>query len=1291
MTTEPFVPAPIFTVSGVGPYAIASPYGSGEIQAAAILDGVRTELVAGTDYSVSPDSSETSGNLLLTAPAAATYAGASLVIGRYTPAEQGFLATAGSHERGLEAQLDRIVRATQELQWGLAASLRMDTALSPIVPSEGAALIFEDGQVVAGPTAAQIASAADYAAQAEAAAIFSGAPFASMAAARAAYVTAAVTVIWVWHNGILLAYKRKPGSTALVTADTAEWGPAGPTAYWEHWGLSPRYIDPGELSFDLEAPVTVATIMASAPDSTDIMNAAMAEHVGTIVATGYLRADGQLIYAASCSVIGLAGHMSSVGVSHHSNFDMSVDYCGVLEAGEPGGLIAGFTIHFEQPVEPASRDDLIRYPWALHTGDSARLLLPLIQIVGAVNGIHGRNTAAPSNPGGAVLGTLQLCSFGETFLLNDAYDTVKVDDFRAWPFMIAGFPALLAIYEDGRTTAWRAEKVDGLLVDALSTSKTRVYVGRRARTELRLTGDVGWLTEGETITQATSGATGVVFAVIAGPRTEVWLNSVTGSFDTTNQLTGSTSGALGANSVPTAVGTQAVMATTEITQQYSKMQLDAKHGYLFLEGGKSRINLYTSKVEDELDKTVTCWAGHHEVQVDARTSTDDAFTVNGGFLDVGGRLESEVLGVRMAIVKAGGARFRNCTFKWPDGTTTVPLLRQQGTGYLIVEGCDTDPAMTTVRSIVQYTVDHVANSCRGNRFGPHQITYDQSFRLGFYEGDSKSSRTTNQNTSYISGVSSDTLTDGHNLSVRRSRGTKAAPTKLLATTMIASQIYEGYTGAGWQTVAEWDYDVAAEAGGVLAGQATLHLADAGGAKQPVIEATADGVTILGGLAFAGATVAPPQASRAAFVTWAASASPTVGTVVFAGGFPYEYDGVETAIADLPGWKPHMVPYPDHWTANASPGTTDMTAAVQAAVDYADNDLRRVYVADATYKLTSRITVAIGLRIFGGGCALSHGSVPNTPVGGSWFYLAHTGYGFYCRDDADVGAVKRFTSFKGIGTYRAQPTPGPGWAPTVSSPDFLVEFRVLVEDCVLLNPYIGIRVRAGGVLQIKGDLVGQPLYTGIDYERTPDVNRLTAMKFWPYWANDADVLAYTRTNAVAIRARYVIGLKLGGIFAYGYKRTLLAQDVSGDGKGLTDFTIDWIYSDNAGGGVEIVSEYYPCRGHIGDCIFNSDPAVGGEGAGFELAGATASQITIAGLDVERAHAEAMLVHGAAHKVAATPRRIKDWDRLSTGAYAFKTDDGAKIRLMIEPTFSGGTANQYSPGTGTIELVDATALP
>ena len=91
--------------------------------------------------------------------------------------------------------------------------------------------------------------------------------------------------------------------------------------------------------------------------------------------------------------------------------------------------------------------------------------------------------------------------------------------------------------------------------DAVSLAEDMVMPGKifRASVVLQTTGPVVGVA-GETFTQASSGAAGtVVISTGANGSSQIYLDSTSGSFDTTNTITGSTTGALGANSVPLSV------------------------------------------------------------------------------------------------------------------------------------------------------------------------------------------------------------------------------------------------------------------------------------------------------------------------------------------------------------------------------------------------------------------------------------------------------------------------------------------------------------------------------------------------------------------------------------------------------------------------------------------------------------------------------------------------------------------------------------------------------------------
>lgn len=75
------------------------------------------------------------------------------------------------------------------------------------------------------------------------------------------------------------------------------------------------------------------------------------------------------------------------------------------------------------------------------------------------------------------------------------------------------------------------------------------------------------------------------------------------------------------------------------------------------------------------------------------------------------------------------------------------------------------------------------------------------------------------------------------------------------------------------------------------------------------------------------------ATRATLVTWAASNTPAVGTVVHAGGYSYRYLGSGTAISDLAGWVPEGDTSAAHWGVDLT-GATNEATKLSAAFTYA---------------------------------------------------------------------------------------------------------------------------------------------------------------------------------------------------------------------------------------------------------------------------------------------------------------------------------------------------------------------
>lgn len=137
MTTNSYSPAPVYTVSGIGPYDIPFEYASAdELTVSVVVDDVAIAL-AGADYTVVPQGPTTSGTVFLTPAAAAIHDGKVLSIARDSNVEQTWVGLS-STAAGLEYQLDQMTRAIQETQIATERSLRvLGDEVFPYQPQDG--------------------------------------------------------------------------------------------------------------------------------------------------------------------------------------------------------------------------------------------------------------------------------------------------------------------------------------------------------------------------------------------------------------------------------------------------------------------------------------------------------------------------------------------------------------------------------------------------------------------------------------------------------------------------------------------------------------------------------------------------------------------------------------------------------------------------------------------------------------------------------------------------------------------------------------------------------------------------------------------------------------------------------------------------------------------------------------------------------------------------------------------------------------------------------------------------
>lgn len=310
MTVEPLELQSSYTILGTGPYTIQNPYGAGEITVKVDVAGVLTDLVADTDFTVSPESSSTTGNLTLSASAAATYSGATLLIDRAGEAQQGFLGVAGSREKGLEEQLDAMTRRLQEVQRDLARAIRVTAAVNSFVAQAGKAIIFDDqGNPAAGPTAADIAAAQGYAQEAATA---KAAAEAAQAAAEAAENS-----LLEWQSAWVTAKVYAPSDIVRVSGSSYICVSAHTSGTFStdlaagHWEILAQKGDPGAGTGDLLAANNLGDL--------DDADAALANLGGKTIGIALLKA---LATADARTVLQLGG---AALLADSTNTDLAVD------------------------------------------------------------------------------------------------------------------------------------------------------------------------------------------------------------------------------------------------------------------------------------------------------------------------------------------------------------------------------------------------------------------------------------------------------------------------------------------------------------------------------------------------------------------------------------------------------------------------------------------------------------------------------------------------------------------------------------------------------------------------------------------------------------------------------------------------------------------------------------------------------------------------------------------------------------------------------------------------------
>lgn len=219
----------------------------------------------------------------------------------------------------------------------------------------------------------------------------------------------------------------------------------------------------------------------------------------------------------------------------------------------------------------------------------------------------------------------------------------------------------------------------------------------------------------------------------------------------------------------------------------------------------------------------------------------------------------------------------------------------------------------------------------------------------------------------------------------------------------------------------------------------------------------------------------PFATRAALVAYWSDGKDPDGTILSDGTVQYVANAGATSISDLAGLLPFGDVSPEHFGANTTPGTTDMTTAIQAAVDYvkADNG-GIVFFLPTFYLISAPIEIdSNGIFLMGKGklaTVITQGTTNTNAI--------------YVSSDAGGDDYRRYT---GIYDMTIQQLNGDQTAGALIRAERPRDLHV--HRCALLGGWDGIQVLSGNTVSIADCLINYQGFTsqpsgnaGIKFDR-----------------------------------------------------------------------------------------------------------------------------------------------------------------------------------------------------------------
>ncbi|MGK2908564.1 MAG: hypothetical protein ACSLE1_01970 [Sphingobium sp.] len=362
------------------------------------------------------------------------------------------------------------------------------------------------------------------------------------------------------------------------------------------------------------------------------------------------------------------------------------------------------------------------------------------------------------------------------------------------------------------------------------------------------------------------------------------------------------------------------------------------------------------------------------------------------------------------------------------------------------------------------------------------------------------------------------------------------------------------------------------------------------------------------------------------------------------------------------------------------GNNDMASTLSAA-----------FAEDAPIHMPLGSVLALGstVPVYSNSHVLGPGGQPYTTLAdggsrgqGAWFHIAHDGVGFACAGNGVFGSNMKF---EGVGTFRDQPVPAPGWEPNDHDFDFTIDnCDIELNDVMLLNATRGVRQISGPAGRLYArKLRGSPFLIGIQIDDSYDGLLMDGVRWWPFWSNDLHTRAYTMANRVGMHLRHCDNPQISWYFNIFSKTGVL---IGSHPNGVVNSANFYNLENDLFGGRGIVFEPGSTGSHVTVIGGYSFGEVGSTNA-VEMNSDSAKLITVAH-KFANIQQRALLMGGGTGNVARIcAPDVQGWNVVNGGYDAFTASTGNKIIIDGQPLVAGGNgAKLTNSNVGLISCTD-----